>query len=95
MKILLPLLMILVVIAPVSAAHAFPVEPVDFTTAGFVGMASTGPFDQPVIVNSYPEFTEVFGSYTAALANPYLAPSVAGFFANGGVRLAVVRVSGI
>jgi phage tail sheath protein FI len=44
-------------------------------------------------VTSYPEFTAVFGASTAGLGNPYLAPSVAAYFANGGVNLVVVRVA--
>lgn len=87
--------LILAVLAPVAAALATPILPVETTTAGFVGMAAQGPLDQPVIINNYQEFIDNFGSSTEGLDNPYLAPSVAGFFANGGVRLAVVRVGAI
>ena len=73
-------------------ATAVPISRVPTDTAGFVGLAAQGPLDQAVLVNSYAEFVSVFGASTAGLANPYLAPSVAGFFANGGVRCAVVRV---
>ena len=75
------------------AVQAAIVEPVDTTTAGFVGLAAQGPLDQAVMVSNYQEFITIFGGSTAGLTNPYLAPSVAGYFANGGVRLAVVRVN--
>ncbi|MFT7698293.1 MAG: hypothetical protein ACI8S7_000105, partial [Candidatus Krumholzibacteriia bacterium] len=72
---------------------AFTIFPTDYETAGFVGMAAQGPMDEPVLVTNYTQFTAIFGASTTGLTNPYLAPSVAGFFANGGVRLVVVRVS--
>ena len=69
-----------------------PVELRDTSVAGFVGMASAGPADSLVYCTSYADFTDVFGSSTAGLANPHLAPSVAGYFANGGASCWVVRV---
>jgi len=89
------LILTLLFVASALSARAALIDPVDFTTAGFVGMATQGPLDQPVLVNNYPEFTAIFGSSTAGLANPYLAPSVAGYFANGGVGLVVVRVASV
>lgn len=90
----LALMIMLVIMLAVWAipALAVPIARVPTDTAGFVGMAAQGPLDRAVLVNSYTEFVTVFGASTAGLANPYLAPSVAGFFANGGVRCAVVRV---
>lgn len=73
-------------------ALAVPISRVPTDQAGFVGQAAQGPLDEAVQVDSYAEFVTVFGASTVGLANPYLAPSVAGFFANGGVRCAVVRV---
>lgn len=78
-----------------SLSAAFTIFPSDYETAGFVGMASQGPLDEPVMVTNYTEFTTIFGASTAGLANPYLAPSVAGFFANGGLRLVVVRIGSV
>ena len=86
---------ILLVWTPVATVEAFLIDPVETHTAGFVGMSATGPLDQPVTVSDFAEFTAIFGSSTVGLANPYLAPSVAGFFANGGVELVVVRVASI
>jgi hypothetical protein len=61
------------------------------TTAGFVGMATLGPLDEPVAVSSFEEFVAIFGAFDPGLTSPYLAPSVAGFFANGGESCVVVR----
>ncbi len=89
------LILICLILASALPARAGLILPVDSTTAGFVGMTAQGPIDQAVIVTSYEEFAATFGSSTVGLANPYLAPSVAGYFINGGIRLAVVRVSAI
>ena len=77
-----------------TLALAFPIPLLGTGTAGFVGQSQYGPLDQPTLVTSYEEFVDLFGASTAGLANPYLAPSTAGFFANGGERLFVVRVAG-
>ena len=77
-----------------GTAAAVPIELLDTRTAGFVGQAQRGPLDQPVLVLSYTDFVTVFGDSTAGLTNPYLAPSAAAFFFNGGFRLCVVRTAG-
>ncbi len=76
---------------PLILAAAIPV--LDTGTAGFVGLSQQGPLDTPTLVTSYEQYADIFGTSTAGLANPFLAPSVAGFFANGGQRLVVVRVA--
>ncbi len=80
------------VACPMSASAA-PIAGEEIGTAGFVGVAAQGPFDTPTLVTSYGEFVSAFGSSTLGLSNPWLAPSVAGFFTNGGHDLYVVRVS--
>lgn len=70
-----------------------PIPLVDTSTAGFVGLTEFGPLDTPVRVTSYGQFLATFGGSTLGLANPYLAPSVAAFFVNGGAALHVVRVA--
>jgi phage tail sheath protein FI len=60
---------------------------------GFVGMAEKGPLNTPVLIQSWEVFSDTFGIYKPALSNPYLAPSVYGFFANGGSSCYIVRVS--
>jgi phage tail sheath protein FI len=77
----------------VPAMAFFPIFLEETDTAGFVGMAAQGPLDTPVLCTSHADFTATFGSSTAGLSNPYLSPSVAGFFANGGTRCYVVRVA--
>ncbi|MCB1184316.1 hypothetical protein KDM41_12845 [bacterium] len=72
---------------------AGPIAPADTMTAGFVGLAAQGPLDEAVLVTSWAEFGAVFGTATTGLANPYLAPSVAAFFANGGGQARIVRVA--
>jgi len=76
-----------------TGASAAPIPLLDIGAAGFVGQAQQGPFDQPVQVDSYAQFTATFGASSAGLANPYLAPSVAAFFVNGGQHLWIVRTS--
>lgn len=85
-------ILLLTSIGPV-AARATGIEVRNPGPAGFVGLAQQGPLDEPTLVTSYEEFAALFGASTAGLANPYLAPSVAGFFFNGGERLFVVRVA--
>lgn len=75
-------------------AGAGPIPLLDLGPAGFVGQAQQGPLDQPVEVHGYAQFVATFGASTAGLANPYLAPSAAAFFANGGQTLWVVRTAG-
>jgi phage tail sheath protein FI len=84
--------LVLLLVAHLAAAAPIPL--LDSGIAGFVGQAQQGPLDQPVLVNSYSEFLATFGASTAGLANPYLAPSVAAFFVNGGQHLYVVRTAG-
>ena len=67
-----------------GAAASIPAVPT--STAGFVGMAAKGPLDAPTLVQSAAEFEKVFGPFDPALPAPWLAPSVAAFFANGGER---------
>jgi uncharacterized protein len=80
-------------LAPRPAA-AVPIPLLDISRAGFVGQAATGPLDQPTLVTGYIEFTGTFGASTAGLANPYLAPSVAAYFANYSAPLWIVRTAG-
>lgn len=70
---------------------AKPIEGVGTSTAGFVGMAEQGDLDKPTLVTSWAQFVATFGRYTDD--QPYLAPAVFGFFANGGGRCYVVRVA--
>ena len=70
---------------------AKPIEGVSTSTAGFVGTAEKGEADKPTLVTSWGQFVDTFGRYSQK--RPLLAPSVYGFFANGGSRCYVVRVA--
>jgi phage tail sheath protein FI len=79
---------------------AKPIEGVSTSTVGFVGMTehvAVDGFDndtllnKPTLTTSWGQYVEKFGRYTTD--QPYLAPAVFGFFANGGQRCYVVRVA--
>lgn len=70
---------------------AKPIEGVSTSTVGFVGMAEEGDLNKPTLITNWGQFVNKFGRYTSE--RPYLAPAVYGFFANGGSRCYVVRVT--
>ena len=68
---------------------ARPIEGVSTSVAAFVGLAATGPFDEPVLVTNWTQFTKTFGDF---IEGSFLAHAVYGFFMNGGTTCYVVRV---
>lgn len=68
-------------ITPLSIAEAH--------IAGFVGLASKGPLDQPRHIQNWNDFVEIYGPTSEG----YLARAVEGFFQNGGKSCYVVRVA--
>lgn len=70
--------------------------------ACFVGIASSGPLDKPVAVESFDQFVEIYGdacplawdSENRSWAYGNLAPTVRAFFRNGGIRSWITRVAG-
>jgi phage tail sheath protein FI len=71
-----------------------PIEGVDTSTAGFLGIAERGPA-LPTLLTSFREYREIFGNYVREGMNDrYLAYAVEGFFQNGGRRCYVQRVIG-
>lgn len=68
-----------------------PIEGVPTGTAAFLGETERGPL-RPLIVGSLAEYARGFGG--AFGAGKYMPHAVAGFFANGGRRLCVVRIVG-
>jgi phage tail sheath protein FI len=70
-------------------AGSRPIEGVGTAVAAFVGFAERGPFDEPVLVTNWTQFTQNFGGF---LDGGYLAAAVYGFFVNGGGSAYVVRV---
>jgi phage tail sheath protein FI len=67
-----------------------PLVPLRTDIAGFVGIAARGPLHRPVKVESWTQFTSVFGAH---IPQGYLAYAVEGFFENGGKTCWVVRVA--
>jgi len=68
---------------------AYPIPLGTQTTAGFLGRTERGPVNEPITVESFPEYCRHFGGH---LADGALARAVHDFFAHGGRRAVVVRV---
>ena len=68
---------------------ARPLEGVGTAVAAFVGLAETGPFNQPTLVSNWTAFADTFGGF---VPGSYLARSVYGYFMNGGGNCYVVRI---
>ena len=73
------------------ASGSRPIEGVGTSVAAFVGLAPTGPLNEPTLVTNWSQFVAAFGEFTDGY---YLAHSVYGFFNNGGSAAYVVRVGG-
>ena len=56
----------------------------------FIGVASRGPLNEPVVIQSVQQFLRYFGD---PVEGSYLYASVWGFFMNGGTRCHVIRVA--
>jgi uncharacterized protein len=77
-------------IYPASRPGPAPLRGERLDIAGFVGVAPRGPLDDPVPVESWSAYQWRFGG----LDGPgLLAPAVSAFFAQGGRRAVVLRVS--
>ncbi|GAA2493669.1 phage tail sheath subtilisin-like domain-containing protein [Winogradskya humida] len=73
------------------AGGSRPIEGVGTSVAAFVGLAPTGPLNEPTLVTNWSQYVAAFGEFTEEY---YLAHSVYGFFNNGGSAAYVVRVGG-
>lgn len=73
------------------ASGSRPIEGVGTSVAAFVGLAPTGPLNEPTLVTNWTQYVTSFGDFTDGY---YLAHSVYGFFNNGGSAAYVVRVGG-
>ncbi len=73
------------------ASGSRPIEGVGTSVAAFVGLAPTGPLNEPTLVTNWSQYVAAFGEFTEGY---YLAHSVYGFFNNGGTAAYVVRVGG-
>jgi hypothetical protein len=67
-----------------------PLRPERLDVTGFVGVAPRGPVDEPAIVQSWSEYRWVFGDVQGP---GLLGHAVRAFFAQGGARAVVLRVS--
>ena len=56
----------------------------------FIGVASRGPLNEPVVIQSIQQFLRFFGN---PVEGSYLYSSVLGFFTNGGTRCHVIRIA--
>ncbi len=74
-----------------------PMQGVGTSTAGFIGLAERGPVGgAPVLVTSPSDFTRKFGGYLQANEfgkYRFLAYAVQNFFANGGSRAFIARIT--
>ncbi|MEW1865705.1 phage tail sheath subtilisin-like domain-containing protein [Streptomyces sp. NPDC088194] len=73
------------------ASGSRPIEGVGTSVAAFVGLAPTGPLNEPTLVTNWTQYVASFGEFTDGY---FLAHSVYGFFNNGGSAAYVVRVGG-
>jgi phage tail sheath protein FI len=71
-----------------ESAPEAPAQGVSTSVGAFVGVTQKGPVGQAVLVTSWKQFVDTFGSY---INNSYLAYAVRGFFLNGGTSCYVTR----
>ena len=74
------------------ASGSRPIEGVGTSVAAFVGLAPTGPLNEPTLVTNWSQYVASFGEFTDGY---HLAHAVYGFFNNGGSAAYVVRVGGV
>jgi phage tail sheath protein FI len=74
-------------------APGSPIQGVGTSTAAFIGTTLAGPALKPTLVQSWDAFVAQFGGFTEQPTMGFLAPSVFGFFLNGGTACYVVRAS--
>lgn len=73
---------------------ARPIEGVATSVGAFIGWAKKGPVGTPTLITSWKEFEDTFGGFfTWGNTRSYLAYAVFGFFANGGSRCYVLRIT--
>jgi phage tail sheath protein FI len=68
-----------------------PIEGVATAVAAFVGLAQSGPFNEPTLVTNWTQFVTTFGDF---IEGSYLAHAVYGYFMNGGGVAYIVRIGG-
>jgi uncharacterized protein len=68
-----------------------PIEGVSTSTAAFLGVAERGPVGKPVLVTSFTEYQNKFGTF---IDGSFFTYSVLNFFENGGRKCYIIRVIG-
>ncbi|MDX1471462.1 MAG: hypothetical protein R3213_08190, partial [Flavobacteriaceae bacterium] len=66
------------------------IQGVGTATGGFLGLADRGPIGTPILVTSFEQYIDTFGSFTSY---SYLTDAVWGFFLNGGRACWVTRTA--
>ena len=74
----------------VPGRGSYPIPLNSVTTAGFLGRTERGPVNEPVCVESFPEYCRFFGGH---LGDGAVSRSVHDFFLHGGHRAVIVRVA--
>lgn len=69
---------------------AYPISLSSATTVGFLGRTERGPVNEPICVESFPEYCRYFGGHFADAA---VSSSVHDYFLHGGRRAVIVRVA--
>lgn len=69
---------------------SYPIPLNTATTAGFLGRTERGPINEPILVESFPEYCRYFGGHFADGAVSY---AVHDFFLHGGRQAVIVRVA--
>jgi hypothetical protein len=77
-------------IYPRETDFSFYVKQISTSSAAMVGVAEKGPINKPVLVTSWEQFINRFGSY---INEGYLAYAARAFFDNGGSVLYVNRIA--
>ncbi|MFC1475874.1 phage tail sheath family protein [Candidatus Zixiibacteriota bacterium] len=72
-------------------APGAPIQGVGTSTAAFIGTASSGPIEQPKLIQSWDAFKAIFGDIITTPPHSNLAKAVYGFFQNGGTACYIVR----
>jgi uncharacterized protein len=75
-----------------------PIEGVGTAMAAFVGFAPGGPANKPMLITSWSQYVDTFGTLEEGgkrnpyMSGSYLAHAIYGYFNNGGTRCYVTRV---
>jgi uncharacterized protein len=66
-----------------------PIQGVGTAVAAFIGLAESGPFNEPTLVSNWTQYSNTFGGF---VPGSYLAHAVYGYYLNGGGNCYIVRI---